>query len=39
LTSGGQYQWKIDAITPTGYNTPEIEGAESAWIQFKVKEK
>ncbi|MEA3500061.1 MAG: hypothetical protein U9R41_03455 [Candidatus Marinimicrobia bacterium] len=38
LTSGGQYQWKIDAISPTGYNTPEIEGAESAWIQFKVKE-
>lgn len=38
LTSGGQYQWKIDAITAIGYNTPEIEGAESAWIQFKVKE-
>ena len=38
LTSGGQYQWKIDAITPTGYNTPEIEGAESAWVQFNVKE-
>ena len=38
LTPGNQYKWKIDAIAPTGYNMPEIEGAESNWIQFKVKE-
>ncbi len=38
LTPGEYYKWKIDAVAPIGSNEQEIEGAESNWVQFKIKE-
>ncbi|MEA1987525.1 MAG: hypothetical protein U9N76_08575 [Candidatus Marinimicrobia bacterium] len=38
LTPGQFYKWKVKAITPTGNNMPETEGAETDWVQFKIRE-